>query len=582
MRRLDTTFVRDDPQRARRWAAGDFIAVSQSWSRPVRGAGLSLATDFSLRPELITMPMPRLKGAPSVPSTVDLYVNGLRQLSEPASGPFDIQQPPVFSGQGQVSMVVTDTLGRQSVQTFDFYGSNRLLRRGLSDYAVEAGWLRLDYAGPHDRYTEPFAQAQARYGLTDALTLEGRVAGGDNLAELGGGAVFKIREAAVVAAAVNLTSGRRGEGGLWRLAAERQTGRYSLYGSISRTFGDFEDLAVRAGDPPVNLAVQAGASVSLARQGTVNLNYTRQRTAFDDFGVVNVSWNKPFANGLNLFVTAYKSVNGQDTNGVGVGFVMPFGARGTIGGRANRDSSGQASAGLSAWKPPPLDGGWGWRAQVQGGDDSRIDGEVRRTSRIGEAALSVEAADEGVAVQGFASGAVVWLAGSRPRAAAAIGQSFALVEVGVPGVDIAQENRVVGHTGRDGRLLLSELSAFVPARLAVVPGSTSLDMELLRSEAVARPPRGAGVLVRMPVQPSRSLNVRVLRADGTQARLGSQVALDSRPAGIVGYDGLVWISGMNGPATLEILDATGSCRAEIAAPTPADAGHIREVTCHAP
>lgn len=582
VRRLDTTFVRDEPLHSRRWAAGDFVAVSQSWSRPLRGAGLSLATDFSLRPELITMPMPQLRGAPSVPSTVDLYIDGLRRLSEPTTGPFDIQQPPVFTGRGQISMVVTDTLGRQSVQTFDFYGSDRLLRRGLAAYAVEAGWLRRDYAGPHDRYTEPFAQAQARYGVNDALTLEGRIAGAEDLVEVGGGAVFKVREAAVLAAAVNLTSGRRGEGGLWRLAVERDAGRYSVYGAISRTFGDFEDLALRAGDLPVDLSVQAGASVSLDRLGALNLNYTRQKTGPDDFGVVNVSWNRSFQNGIDFYVTGYASVNGADSNGVSVGFVMPLGVRGTAGGRISRDSDGQTTAAATAWRPPPLDGGWGWRVAAEGGAYNRIEGEVRRTSRIGEAALAVAATDEGVSAQGFASGAVVWLAGSAPRPAAAVGQSFALVEVGMAGIDIAQENRVVGHTGRDGRLLLSELGAFAPTRLAIVPGSAPLDVELLRTEAFARPPRGAGVVVRLPVRPSQSLNIRLRRADGKPVALGASVTLDGRPAGMVGYDGMVWLTGLRGPGRLEVSDAAGTCLAATPAPAPADGARTLELTCHAP
>jgi len=581
VRRLDTTFVHDDPRGMTRYLLGDFVSASQSWSRPVRGAGFSIQTDFSLRPELITAPMPSLRGAPSVPSTVDVYIDGLRQLSEPTDGPFEIRQPPVLTGYGQVTMVVTDVLGRETVQTFDFYGSDRLLRGGLTAWSAEGGWLRADYAGPRDRYTDPFGQAAVRYGVNDSLTVEGRVAAADDLVEAGGGAVFKLREWMVVGVGVNLTSGREGQGGLWRVSAERRGRRLSLYGVVAQTFGDFDDLARRAGDPPVELLVQAGAGYGFERFGNLNLNYTRQKYAVEDYGVFNLTWSKPVGRGADIYVTAYASERGVDSSGISVGFTMPLGDRGTGGGRLSSTSASGTTAAVYAQRPPPLDGGVGWRALAEAGEEERLEGEVRLRSSIGEAALGVEVEDEGVSTRAFASGAVVWLAGGGPQLAAAVGQSFVVVDTHEPDVEILHENRMIGRTRGDGRLLIPYVAPFAPTRIGIAPAHLDIALQTEAAEVLARAPRGGAVVVDLPVRRVEVLYLRILTPDGRPAPVGAAVLLNGVPTAVVGYDGLVWLSDAGERPVIEVETEGGRCRAPLSDTVIPGTAPV-EVTCHAP
>ncbi|MFL9880276.1 hypothetical protein PQR63_17880 [Herbaspirillum rhizosphaerae] len=81
--RLDTTYTYSNPRELIRYRVGDFITSGLSWTRPVRFGGAQFGTDFSLRPDLIKYPTPSLGGEAVVPSTVDLFVNGVRQLSQP-------------------------------------------------------------------------------------------------------------------------------------------------------------------------------------------------------------------------------------------------------------------------------------------------------------------------------------------------------------------------------------------------------------------------------------------------------------------------------------------------------------------
>src|SRR5205085_4374758 len=96
--RLDSTYVYSDFERDRRYRLGDGVSGGLAWTRPVRFGGAQVSHDFSMRPDLVTFPVPLLEGSAAVPATVDVLVNGGRVMSsQVAQGPFQVSQLPVFS-----------------------------------------------------------------------------------------------------------------------------------------------------------------------------------------------------------------------------------------------------------------------------------------------------------------------------------------------------------------------------------------------------------------------------------------------------------------------------------------------------
>ena len=173
-RRLDTTWSYTDPGTMRTYAAGDIITGGLSWTRPVRLGGVQMKRDFSLRPDLVTFPVPTISGSAAVPSTVDLFVDNARRFSgEVPAGPFQITNLPVVTGQGSARLVVRDVQGQEVVSESAFFASPQLLAEGLIDYALEAGFARRFYAIRSFDYDDRFmGSATLRYGLTDVLTVE--------------------------------------------------------------------------------------------------------------------------------------------------------------------------------------------------------------------------------------------------------------------------------------------------------------------------------------------------------------------------------------------------------------------------
>jgi outer membrane usher protein len=73
--RLDTTWTYSDQETLTTYRAGDTIGGGLAWTRPIRIGGLQAQRSFSLRPDLITLPLPAAAGSAAVPSTVDVFVN---------------------------------------------------------------------------------------------------------------------------------------------------------------------------------------------------------------------------------------------------------------------------------------------------------------------------------------------------------------------------------------------------------------------------------------------------------------------------------------------------------------------------
>src|ERR1700677_1519980 len=97
--------------------------------------GAQIDSDFTLRPDLITFPLPTISGSAAVPSTVSVLANGNTLFSRQiAAGPFEIPELPVVTGANNVSLTVTNALGRQVTIDLPFYASSTLLAAGLQSY----------------------------------------------------------------------------------------------------------------------------------------------------------------------------------------------------------------------------------------------------------------------------------------------------------------------------------------------------------------------------------------------------------------------------------------------------------------
>ncbi len=110
--RLDTSWTYSDEKRALTAQLGDIVSGGLSWTRPVRLGGAQIRRNFRVRPDLITMPVPVVEGSARVPSTLDVYIDGMKAYSGALQeGPFRVDNLPVYTQDGTMRVVLTDATG---------------------------------------------------------------------------------------------------------------------------------------------------------------------------------------------------------------------------------------------------------------------------------------------------------------------------------------------------------------------------------------------------------------------------------------------------------------------------------------
>src|SRR5262249_17165803 len=80
--RLNSTYTYSNPETLTTYRAGDTINGGLDWTRPIRIGGLQFQSNFGLRPDLVTVPLPSAQGTAAVPSTADVYINNIKAFSQ--------------------------------------------------------------------------------------------------------------------------------------------------------------------------------------------------------------------------------------------------------------------------------------------------------------------------------------------------------------------------------------------------------------------------------------------------------------------------------------------------------------------
>ncbi len=173
--RMIASASHDDWDTATNWTLGDSYSVAGDQVAPVSFTGFQYKRDYSLTPGFIAQPFYQLGGTATAPSTLQVLVNGQSAFaSQIEPGPFSVNQIVPLVGANTAQVVVTDQFGNQQVITSQLIGAPLLLKQGISSFGVNAGVIRptLTQSGP------PMAQGFYRYGITDAVTLEGNAEDG--------------------------------------------------------------------------------------------------------------------------------------------------------------------------------------------------------------------------------------------------------------------------------------------------------------------------------------------------------------------------------------------------------------------
>jgi len=596
--RLDSSFTHPEFEGGRVWEAGDVIAGALPWTRAFRLGGLQVRTTFAMRPDLIAYPLPSLTGRAAVPSSVDVLVDGVRQLSDTVqSGPFTIRQPPVITGAGEITLATRDVLGQTTTRTLSVYVSPDMLARGLSSYSAETGLLRTGYASPADRYGQPVASVSVRHGVLDWLTAESHAEASRTVGMAGAGLTANVFNQGVMTLAAAVSAGRAdtarnpaspsGPGAGWLGAAglERSGRVVSVAVSAVVTSPRFRDVPAGAGDPVPRSVLRASLGFSLGAYGQLRTAFVASKGGLlpvysgaaqpvlrvGAARVGSVSYTRNLGERTAFYATAYRDFAQNRSSGALFGITIQ------LGGARSAALSGSLGAGgpgasLDAIQSAAEIGEVGLRARLNGqvskgnggqgnaGQGNGGQAEASYIAPFGTARVGVDVPGARPTGRAELQGTLAYGAGGF-FAANRIEDSYAIVDTdGQAGVPVLLENRRVGQTDRSGRLLVTGLRAWGDNRLAIDPTGLPADAETPRLATIVRPPDRSGVVVRFPVRRGASAVIRIVEAPGVPIPVGSPVVLRRTGQHLaVGFGGEVFATDLAGDDTLLVTLPRGPC-----------------------
>lgn len=560
--RLETLVDFDSTEEAWRLRLGDSFTAGPIWVRPVRFGGLQWMRNFGLRPDIVTTPMPQISDGVTVPSTIDLFINDVQRWSEAVTpGSIRLTDLPIVTGSNMVRVVVTDQAGRRSEMTLPLYVSPILLAEGMSQFNIEVGSARQNYALVSDDYEGDFASGSLSYGVSDVLTLSGYAAVAEDYGGAAVSAAFPISNLLLVELTSLYAEGPEDTGWAWHISAEHVSPRFSVSGRYIESHG-YRDLADQFGYTSFQRKALASVGVDLGRAGHVNFAYAMQRDFEGETNsVASGTWGMDlFRHQMFLSATGYAELE-DDQWGVMVSLSFPLG----------RNVQGYAQHG---WEN---DGTSSAIAQVRGEawtqrlnweiTDSTDDGS-RRTEAVADwegrylnLHLAALKSDNQAAYQAGLVQSFVFME-NQAFIAGRIDDGFTVVEVeDSPGVRVALENRTIGRTNRHGRIFLPGLQSYAANAVSIDPLDLPPNASIGDPATLVSPRERAGLVTRFAVTRARAALVTVKMPDGSAPPVGAEAVMPGleEPA-MVGFGGEIYLRGLAaGPNRLEVKWRDGGC-----------------------
>lgn len=570
--RLDTTWIRDRPDRMASLRLGDGISGTSAWGRAVRMGGVQWATNFATQPAFITFPLPTLEGVATAPSTVDYYINdALRLRRQVPSGPFTIQDLPAVTGAGEIRMVVRDLLGREQVVSQPFYASGGILAKGLRDYSYELGFERRNYGLVSNDYGRLMAVATERRGLSDRVTGELHAELLQDQQTLGVGGNVLLGNLGLLSVSAAGSRAGAGIGGLLAIGFQRQSTRISWGARSQIATAGFRQLGYAAPARPPRQMTSAFVSVGTQVFGSFGMSYTHQDFRDrEDVELLGASYSHTLGRLGYLSLSALRFLGGDGSTLVSMTFTAPLGAADnlSINGQTHAGSAGGA---LQYQHNLPAGSGAGWRVQAGlSGDDPSL-AEVALQNDMGTYTFGAAQNQGQQAYQASVRGGVAVLA-DHVFASRHIDDSFAVVQVpGFSGVRVYADNQPVARTDQAGYALVPRLRPYQRNPIRIEQADLPLDADIQGLQLDAVPYYRSAVALTFPVKLARGAVVVVTLPDGSFLPAGATIGVDGRRDVFpVGYRGEAYLTGLDASTRIHARWRGQSCAMTVIFPATAD------------
>ncbi|MNR85787.1 putative outer membrane usher protein ElfC precursor [compost metagenome] len=546
--RVSSLFELEFPDKYLKLRVGDTTSIYNSLLNSFRYGGISFGTNYTDRPDFVYWNMPALQGSAALPSTVDLYINGVNLYKQSITpGNYSLQTGATIDQAGDAKIVVEDILGNQTVRSFPIYISSQLLRVGLNEYDVSLGKLRYNYDEDDSDYRDFFSKVYFRRGVAASTTLgfdatySGEVS---NLSFLWtqGISKFALLDTAYAVSDYNGDVG------------------YAISASVSRNFGnwsfglntryyteEFQQLGFDEYDFNTKMSNLAYVSFSnLKYVDGLNISYVDNKNyntdGFDsiDSQIINIGVQKIITRNLYASLNYFKNFEDGD-NSLNVMLSYNWGSRGNIDLEHSTDDGETV---LSYSNNSTLQNGFDYSVAVAHMDsDVNFHGFGLYKTNIGDFRASYDEYENNKVVQAQYQGALVWL-GNKVSMTKYVDNAFALVHVdGMKDIDVFRSLSVVGQTNKDGYLFVHDIIPYINYDISYNQDQLPLDYSFDNSSQKLSALNQRGYILDFKVAVTKKFKLHLKDANNNNFPVGTLVSFDgnNEESYLIDSDGLVYL-----------------------------------------
>lgn len=556
--RLMTAWNFDSPAHLMSLSVGDNITTGVGWSRQVRFGGIHLARNFDLDPKLNTLPRQTFSDTVALPSTVDLYVDGLRQSSSHVTpGQYILETTPTFTGMGQAQVVVTDINGNRKTVSLDLYGMPRMLAQGLSSSSLDVGWMRKYYGTRSADYESSLlTDAGWRYGATQQLTLEGHTEHQQGMYNGGLGAYWMpVMGLGVIHGFVAASQSPNGPG--TKYGGGYQWSGYGLSVAATSTINSarFADNASMSGATSLRRSDAVWFSGNVPRLGTFGAGLVRQNSNSQQSRYLNLSWSKSLGQGYFTSLSYTRQIE-ERAQQLTFTLSIPFGRQDLL----NVQAQGQNRQWNYRHQTENNNDGWRWQVGQSSGSSGARYADIGNINPRGEWHIGTNQYGSDTSWYASHEGSVAML-GNQFFMLRRADAGLALVSTdGFSHVPVHLENRLVGETDEEGFLLLTDIPAWSNSKITIDPLGLPPSVPVTNVDIQALPGKTQAVLADFALKSAVSAVVYLHDEQGNALPMGSRVAVKGMTGyQMVGREGGVWLENSPLPADISVFMGQTSC-----------------------
>jgi len=505
----------------RRWTFGDHLAFTGPLGGDAWVAGITVSKEFAINPYFVRHPTLSLSSPISVPSVMEVQVNGQVVSREAvAPGRIELRNLPMTMGRNDAQVIIRDAFGVERELSSTYYLTTTTLAKGLHDYEYSAGFQRAAIGVRSWDYRKPVALARHRVGLSDSVTAGARVEATSGLFSAGPSLNLRLPVGELEAgASVSRHLGQWGTAS--RVGFSFTNRRFGGGGSVLVASRDYMTLSPNPmnQDPATDINGFASAAVGDRLSVTLQESVTRlhQGLTRSRSGLLStVHLARHFD--LNASAAVLRDERGRGREGY-VGVTVLLG-RGTVAAAHVSDARGNRVA-VDAQRSLPAGEGFGYQMHAESGEAGMTTAVAKLQTQHGRYELRQESVGGQTNTTVSAMGSIVAIDGgvyaSRP-----VQDSFALIKVpGVSGVRGFASHQSIGKTGRNGDLLVPDLQAYYGNILNVADSDIPLEYSVSDvGQTLALPYRG-GAVARFDVHRLQRVIGRITVVEGPDSRVPS-------------------------------------------------------------